>query len=121
VSAPAQSRLPTAEWAGAGRPNPARAAARVIGSGADDAASAPTHRPATVAERHGYGRFAQNNNRQPANRQPSPPPPAASVRPAPKPSNGHKPNEVRPIPARVPSGHTNGNGHGRSIDLDFDD
>jgi len=105
-----QARLPTAEWAGGSRPAAAPArTARVIGNSADDGAPRTT----TVAERHGYGRYAQNNRPAHAN----PPPPANQVRPAPKPSASTPP--IRPIPARVGGG--NGNGHGRSTDLDFDD
>jgi hypothetical protein len=134
VLAAVQSRLPAAEWAGGSRPTPAPAGprtARVIGNATDEGASAAgTNRPATVAERHGYGRFAQPNPGRTA----TPPPPAATVRPqrpdfnpAPKPAT--RPNEVRPVPARVPSGHGNGNGNGHSrnpsppppSDLDFDD
>jgi hypothetical protein len=108
--APAPAPLPTAAWAPAQRPvnvSNAPRTARVIGNAADEGGSA---RPATVAERHGYGRYAQNN--RPAN----PPPPAASVRPAPKPA-------AVGVPARV-GGHSNGgngNGHTRHSDPDFDD
>lgn len=113
-----QARLPTADWAGGSRPasTPARAAARVIGNSADDGGT----RANTVAERHGYGRYAQNSRPAHSN----PPPPANTVRPAPKPSaaTGQTASNspvVRPIPARV--GNGNGNGHSRNNDFDFDD
>jgi len=104
--APAPARYagpPTAAWAGAQRPvnvTNAPRAARVIGNAAEDGGTA---RPATVAERHGYGRFAQPNRAVKP-----PPPPAALVRPAPKPS-------AQPVRAG------NGNGHGQDTEFDFDD
>jgi len=98
----APAALPTAAWAGSQRPvnvTNAPRAARVIGNAADDGGSA---RPSTVAERHGYGRFAQPN--RPVNV------PAPAVRPAPKPS------------AAAAGARTgNGNGFGRHSDPDFDD
>jgi hypothetical protein len=97
--------MPTAAWAPSPRPvnmTNAPRAARVIGNAAEDGGTA---RPSTVAERHGYGRFAQPT------RPVKPPPPAAAVRPAPKPS-------AAGAPARV--GNGNGNGHSKN-DFDFDD
>jgi hypothetical protein len=129
-SAPA--RLPTAEWAGGShRQTPVTppvmktnaGSARVIGNAADDAP-----RAATVAERHGYGRSAQNQNTTTTNRAPAPS--NTPVRPAPKPNASpaspaanHNPNNVRPIPARVPAPAAGGNGNGlhRTTDYDFDD
>ncbi len=117
----APARLPTADWAGGSRSSPAPGKpARVIGSAADDAG-----RSNTVAERHGYGRFAQDNNR-PA-RANQPPPLANTVRPAPKPSastaHTNPAGGVRPVPARMSSGsgNGNGNGHNHNSDVDFDD
>lgn len=119
-SAPA--RLPTAEWAGGSqhRPAPVTApvmkhnagSARVIGS-ADD-----SPRATTVAERHGYGRLAQNQTPTSRDRTPTTP-----VRPAPKPSAAPSlsTNSVRPVPARVPAAGGNGNGLHRTTDYDFDD
>jgi hypothetical protein len=87
--------------------------ARVIGS-ADD-----SPRATTVAERHGYGRMAQNQT-QPAR------PAGSPVRPAPKPSaapslSSTNSNGVRPVPTRVPVAGGNGNGLHRTSDYDFDD
>ncbi len=125
-SAPA--RLPTAEWAGGSqggsnnhRPAPITSpvmkanagSARVIGS-ADDGP-----RAATVAERHGYGRIAQNTN----SGQQRTAAPSTPVRPAPKPSAVPAPtsNGVRPVSARMPAAGGNGNGLHRTTDYDFDD
>ena len=99
---------PTAAWA-----NPQRSvnvtnaprAARVIGNAAEDGGTA---RPSTVAERHGYGRFAAQSTGQPNRAVKPPPPPAGVVRPAPKPS-------AQPVRAG------NGNGHGKDTEFDFDD
>ena len=123
---PAPARLPTAEWAGGSHSQSHRqqpvtppamkagaGSARVIG-GADD-----SPRPATVAERHGYGRMAQTQAQAKAV-------PSAPVRPAPKPSaapslSNSNTNGVRPIPTRVPVAGGNGNGLHRTSDYDFDD
>jgi len=99
---------PTAAWATPQRPvnvTNAPRAARVIGNAAEDGGTA---RPATVAERHGYGRFAAQSTGRPNRAVKPPPPPAAVVRPAPKPSAA--------APARV----GNGNGNSKN-DFDFDD
>jgi hypothetical protein len=118
-AASAPARLPLAEWIGGSRPAAAAPArpARVIG----DTGDAGAVRANTVAERHGYGRFAKNNRPAPAG---PPPAPAGVVRPAPKPSAGvpHKDSSVRPVPAHVPSSGDAGNGHNRgNNDFDFDD
>ena len=121
---PAPAHLPTAAWRGSANsaanngghqrsPLPSQSRpARVIGTPDDEPVG---RRPATVAERHGYGRPAQPN--RPA----APPPPSQmSARPAPKPPTSAPP--PRPVIARVPEmrlpdtrplgGGLNGNGNG---------
>jgi hypothetical protein len=144
---PAASHLPTAVWRGSGNTLPSggqriptgplpsqNRPARVIGTPDDEPAE--QRRPATVAERHGYGRQTQ-----PPARPAAPPPASFNTRPVPKPAGSPPP--TRPIPARVGEGRApdngsgplrssggngNGNGHGsaagnlsRSFDPDLDD
>ena len=148
------AHLPTAVWRGSGNPVPTNGGqrvptgplptqnrpARVIGTPDDEPAE--QRRPATVAERHGYGRAAQ-----PPARPAAPPPPSFNTRPVPKPAGSPPP--TRPLVARVGegrpadssplrtnggngngNGHASGNGNGhssaagnpsRSFDPDLDD
>jgi hypothetical protein len=153
--AAAAAHLPTAIWRGSGNSIPANVGqrvatgplptqnrpARVIGTPDDEPAE--QRRPATVAERHGYGRTSQ-----PPARPAAPPPPSFNSRPVPKPAGSPPP--TRPLAARVGegrpaenggalrpnggngngNGHTSGNGNGhssaagnpsRSFDPDLDD
>ncbi|MEP7358035.1 MAG: hypothetical protein ABI847_12390, partial [Anaerolineales bacterium] len=103
--------------------------ARVIGTPDDDEPAEQPRRPATVAERHGYGRPAQ----PPPPARPAPPttvghtPASFNTRPVPKPAGSSLP-PTRPLPARMGegrpadsgssplrtnggNGHSNGNGH----------
>jgi hypothetical protein len=127
--------LPTAVWRGSANPSRVEAApsrpqpaARTIGAPAgDESGNKP---PATVAERHGYGRSAQVTRPLA-----QPPLPGQPVRSVPKPISQVPPQ--RPVTARAPegNGHGNGNGNGngnananatghspsRSFDPDLDD
>jgi hypothetical protein len=130
-AAVAASHLPTAVWRGSANTVPSggqriptgplpsqNRPARVIGTPDDEPAE--QRRPATVAERHGYGRQSQ-----PPARPAAPPPASFNSRPVPKPAGSPPP--TRPLVARVSDGRTvdnggsplrsnggNGNGNGHS-------